>query len=93
MVARPASQRPGDFLQRCLPANKSLIMACDCEFESDPEEPHEPAWHYRRTCSYCQHTWQGLHCPHDGHQRPCPQCGLTPRPEFDMDSVSLTRPV
>lgn len=60
-------------------------MACDCEFTPDPDDPEEStpetAWHYRRTCPSCGVTWWALHCPHDGIQNPCPECGVTPTPE------------
>ena len=35
-------------------------------------------WHYKRTCEYCGYVWGGLHCPHDGYQNPCPNCGKRP---------------
>ena len=38
----------------------------------------EESWHFKRTCDYCGHVWAGIHCPHDGIQNPCPNCGKTP---------------
>jgi hypothetical protein len=54
---------------------------CDCEFdpEFDQDDP-DGSWHYRRTCEHCGRVWEGLHCPHDGHQNPCPSCGIRPTP-------------
>lgn len=53
----------------------------ECVFEDDPADPDpvEP-WHYRRTCASCGGVWYGLHCKHDGHQNPCPWCGVRPEP-------------
>lgn len=50
---------------------------CTCEF--DPyEDADDESWHYRRACKWCGTVWWGLHCPHDGVQNPCPDCGRTP---------------
>ncbi len=56
---------------------------CACEF--DPYEYDDPAdddgeesWHYKRTCGACGCVWWGLHCPHDGIQNTCPECGVVP---------------
>jgi len=38
--------------------------------------------HYNRTCTGCGHNWWGLHCPHDGYQNPCPNCGKLPKTIF-----------
>jgi hypothetical protein len=46
---------------------------CTCEFDF-PEPDGEESWHYTRTCPD-GHTWGALHCPHDGVQNPCPECG------------------
>jgi hypothetical protein len=47
---------------------------CDCGF--DFQEPDgEESWHYKRTCGLCGFEWGALHCPHDGAQNPCPDCG------------------
>lgn len=52
-------------------------MKCECEF--DPyDNSDEESWHYLRTCEYCDCQWYGLHCPHDGYQNPCPDCGKCP---------------
>lgn len=54
---------------------------CDCQFDPYPEDDSEhgqPSWHYKRTCAFCGHVWYGLHCPHDGHQNPCPKCNKKP---------------
>ena len=54
---------------------------CDCEFslyrEGD-EDFGEESWHYLRKCERCGREWYGLHCPHDGYQNPCPDCGIRP---------------
>lgn len=34
--------------------------------------------HFHRTCQNCGKNWWGLHCPHDGYQNPCPECGYKP---------------
>lgn len=41
-------------------------------------EEIEDYTHYFRTCWSCGNTWWGLHCPHDGYQNPCPECGEKP---------------
>ena len=52
---------------------------CECEF--DPyDDSDEESWHFRRTCLHCGEQWWGLHCPHDGYQNPCPDCGIRPDP-------------
>jgi hypothetical protein len=56
---------------------------CNCEFApemADPEDPGAPSYHYRRECARCGCVWAGLHCPHDGAQNPCPDCGVRPTP-------------
>ena len=59
---------------------------CECRFDNydDPNVEGE-SWHYRRTCEFCGNRWWGLHCPHDGHQNPCPLCDKRPTvvPESD----------
>jgi hypothetical protein len=63
-------------------------MACECEFDPYPpedEDAGEESWHFRRTCTNCGGSWFGLHCPYDGHQNPCPHCGVNPEPEPDAD--------
>ncbi len=53
-----------------------------CEPDAEPDEPGEPRTHYLRMCAGCGHRWEGLHCPHDGFQNPCPGCGKRPeRPD------------
>lgn len=57
-------------------------LSC-CQFEADPDdedEAYEDPWHYRRVCAHCNGVWFGLHCQHDGHQRPCPHCSIIPTP-------------
>jgi hypothetical protein len=70
-------------------------MACDCEFDPDPSDPEEDtlekSWHYRRTCPACGGVWFGLHCPHDGVQKPCPHCGVAPAPELSEEGDALER--
>jgi hypothetical protein len=53
---------------------------CDCQFTPhlDPEDDEIDDWHYERTCEFCGAQWWGLHCPHDGYQNPCPECGRRP---------------
>jgi hypothetical protein len=51
---------------------------CRCEFDPYDDGDTEPSTHYKRTCLFCKQSWFGLHCPHDGHQRPCPNCGKKP---------------
>lgn len=57
---------------------------CECEFLPDPNDPHEATpedtWHFLRICQQCGGYWWGLHCPHDGHQNPCPWCEVRPTP-------------
>lgn len=63
---------------------KSDPGLCDCEFtpydpaDYEPGEEIEESWHYLRECPTCGRRWWGLHCPHDGVQNPCPECGLYP---------------
>lgn len=52
---------------------------CECECTTDPKDPSDD-WHYDRVCLFCGHEWRGLHCPHDGYQNPCNECGNTPIP-------------
>lgn len=55
---------------------------CHCEHTPDPDDPDEntkdTSLHYLRRCQFCKATWWGLHCPHDGFQNPCGNCGKTP---------------
>lgn len=56
-------------------------MICECTFDPYPDDDpdaQEESWHFRRQCPGCQHVWYGLHCPHDGIQNPCPECGIVP---------------
>jgi hypothetical protein len=51
---------------------------CDCEFDPyPPDDPdaNEESYHYLRTCGGCGRQWYSLHCPHDGYQNPCSECG------------------
>lgn len=51
---------------------------CDCEFtpyEDLEEGEEEEPWHYLRRCAACGNKWYSLHCPHDGYQNCCPECG------------------
>lgn len=57
--------------------DKPNPLICDCEFSPNPDSDEEP-WHYLRRCQFCNHTWYGLHCPHDGHQNPCMGCDRVP---------------
>lgn len=58
---------------------------CECEFDPYQDGDDEESWHFLRRCNACGGEWYGLHCPHDGHQNPCPHCGLRPTtvPEDD----------
>lgn len=64
------------------------VVAIGCEVRLDPPVdvvtiPLPPgvggalaeSFHFARLCGQCGHQWESLHCPHDGHQRPCPTCG------------------
>lgn len=53
------------------------LADCDCEFDPYPDSD-EPSWHYRRVCQFCACVWWSLHCPHDGAQGECPDCGRRP---------------
>lgn len=61
---------------------------CNCEFSPEFDEPGQPSVWYKRTCEFCGATWAGLHCPHDGYQNPCPECGKRPTvvPETTNDA-------
>ena len=60
---------------------------CDCEF-TPYKSSDEESWHYLRYCGFCGHEWYGLHCPHDGYQNPCPNCGRRPR-GLDIDDEKV----
>lgn len=49
-----------------------------CSPDAEPDEPREAPTHYLRTCEHCGTKWEGFHCPHDGFQNPCPECGRRP---------------
>jgi len=54
---------------------------CNCEFDPYPEGDEdfgEESTHFLRTCLFCGCQWWGLHCPHDGYQNNCPDCGKRP---------------
>lgn len=54
---------------------------CNCEFDPYPEGDEdfgEESTHFHRTCLFCGGQWWGLHCPHDGYQNNCPDCGKRP---------------
>ena len=44
--------------------------------------------HYERICLFCGETWLGLHCPHDGYQNPCPNCGKMPETISTFDTAN-----
>lgn len=49
---------------------------CDCEQDMGfTDEPDEEPCLFTRTCQMCGCEWGSGHCPHDGVQRPCPDCG------------------
>ena len=52
-------------------------------------------YHHQRVCLNCGYTWWGLHCPHDGYQNPCGDCGETPEPVVNSDKCEceLVAPV
>jgi len=54
---------------------------CNCEPDAEPDEPGEAPTHYLRTCEYCGYQWDGLHCPHEDIQNPCPNCHRRPEPK------------
>lgn len=53
---------------------------CRCEFQPFDDGDPEESYHFKRKCRHCGHVWWGLHCPHDGSQNPCGQCGRIPTP-------------
>lgn len=55
-----------------------LVESCVCEFDPYDDGSDEESWHFKRICLFCGAVWWGLHCPHDGHQNPCPECGKRP---------------
>lgn len=63
------------------------MIMCDCEFDFDDEDGCD-SWHYLRICLACGYRWSGLHCPHDGMQQPCGQCGFRPVP-VDYEKVTF----
>lgn len=72
---------------------------CACEFDPyRPEDfdaadfPDEPSWHYRRTCPLCSYVWYALHCPHDGAQNPCPNCGIRPSGRDPLEIAGYRAP-
>jgi hypothetical protein len=74
---RPVINMPTEFLQEHM---NEPPDTCRCEFDPYDDGDTEPSTHFKRTCLFCGGTWFGLHCPHDGHQRPCPNCGKKPIP-------------
>lgn len=62
-----------------VPIDDNLSVGeCACEFTHDPAEPDEESFNYLRRFPLCKGVWWGLHCPHDGFQNPCPNCGTVP---------------
>lgn len=47
----------------------------DCEFDPYDEDPDE-SYHFKRVCRACGYVFWSLHCPHDGVQSACPNCGI-----------------
>ena len=41
-------------------------------------ETENELWHFKKTCKFCGYIWDGLHCPHDGVQNSCGECGKKP---------------
>lgn len=64
----------------CPTVESGVILMCNCEFTVDPDDI-EDDWHFDRVCKHCGRQWRGLHCPHDGYQNPCPECGIKPERE------------
>ncbi len=65
------------------PIDDSVVAGepCECEFTPyNDDDESESSTHYFRRCQFCQHAWYGLHCPHDGYQNPCENCGQKPMP-------------
>jgi hypothetical protein len=60
---------------------KPNLSICDCEptpwYNADGtiDEEEGEATHYLRECQNCGFVWHSLHCPHDGCQRKCGECG------------------
>lgn len=52
---------------------------CECEFTPYKNGDTSESWHFKRRCQKCGHAWYGLHCPHDGVQNSCPNCGTLPK--------------
>lgn len=48
---------------------------CNCTFDPYEDGTNDESYHFKRTCENCGHVWWGLHCPHDGSQWPCTECG------------------
>ena len=65
---------------------KPDLVVCNCEF-APYHYSAEESWHYLRQCLFCGHQWYGLHCPHDGYQNPCSQCGGRPEVIHEVPSV------
>lgn len=65
---------------------------CACEFDYD-EGDGEETWHFTRTCRACGFVWGALHCPHDGVQNPCPDCGWRdPGTQTPFEFLGFTSP-
>lgn len=59
-----------------IPLDDTMLDPDDCNCEFTPyEDSSEESWHYLRICNNCKKTWYSLHCPHDGNQSFCPECG------------------
>lgn len=57
-------------------AQNPYCTACLYERLGLPKDFDSEPFHFVRTCGRCGLRWESLHCAHDGHQRPCPRCGL-----------------
>lgn len=66
--------------QKIVPLDDIVTGECDCEFTPYDHDPDKESCHFLRRCKNCGHTWYGLHCPHDGYQNSCSQCGTRPIP-------------
>lgn len=72
------SPSPGEPVQ---PIDDTLVPGqCNCEFVRAPDDPpDDEPWLFLRRCQFCNKTWYGLHCPHDGMQNVCPNCRVKPK--------------
>jgi hypothetical protein len=70
---------------------QELSDECACTFSPLPDG-EESVWYLRR-CAGCGSTWNAHHCPHDGWQDACPECGRRARQWGCEDEGSYRRAV